>query len=566
LAHSGRAPRHAGSAVEVIPTPSDRGERLDSWKQIAAYLSRGVRTVRRWEREEGLPVHRHQHRALGSVYAFTVEIDTWRENNRRGASPRHEPRPQADTTLPASLSIAVLPFASLGAEPDNEYFADGLTEEITTRLAKLASLHVTSRTSSARLKGTDKDAAAIARELRVRYLLEGSVRRAGGRLRVAAQLIEASIDAHRWSETYDGTIEDIFAIQERIAREIVHSLSLRLTSEEDKRLSEGAIDDPRAYECYLRARHEGWRWRKESIDRAVQLLSDGMTTIGGNSRLLAALGLAHLQYRDAGIDFSEGPLVAAEACARKIFEREGASSAGFQLRGWISYSRANIQDAVCDLRLALDLEPNNADTLLLLSNCYLISGRVAAARPLIERLVSIDPLTPVTRCMPGWADLADGNLAAAIEPYNQMLRLDPASPMARLFYVWVLLLNGRRDEVPSIVDGLTADAALTVPGRIALFLNAALAAANGDTLPAIDVDIEIAARESDVFARMLTDAYAIAGLSEPAIHWLGVAVDRGFINYPFLAEVNPMLERLRGEEGFRRLMTQVHARWERFEV
>ena len=117
-----------------------------------------------------------------------MEIDTWRENNRRGASPRHEPRPQADTTLPASLSIAVLPFASLGAEPDNEYFADGLTEEITTRLAKLASLHVTSRTSSARLKGTDKDAAAIARELRVRYLLEGSVRRAGGRLRVAAQL------------------------------------------------------------------------------------------------------------------------------------------------------------------------------------------------------------------------------------------------------------------------------------------------------------------------------------------------------------------------------------------
>ena len=549
-----------------MSTPMQRGERLDSWKQIAAYLRRGVRTVRRWEQEEGLPVHRHAHRTLGSVYAYTAEIDSWRENNRRGTAPRPGPRPQTEPTPAASLSIAVLPFATLGGEPDNEYFADGLTEEITTRLAKLASLHVTSRTSSARLKGTDKNATAIARELRVRYLLEGSVRRDGGRLRVTAQLIEASMDAHRWSETYDGTIEDIFAIQEQIARRIVHALQLRLTSEEDKRLSEGGIDDPRAYECYLRARHEGWRWRKESIDRAVQLLSDGLATIGDNPRLYAALGLAHLQYRDAGIDFSERPLVAAEACARKIFEHDSTSSAGLQLRGWISYSRANIQDAVRDLRLALDLEPNNADTLLLLSNCYLISGRVAAARPLIERLVAIDPLTPVTRCMPGWADLADGNLAAAIEPYKQMLRLDPASPMARLFYVWVLLLNGRRDEIPPIVDGLSADAARTVPGRIALLLSAALSTANGDPLPAIDGDIEIAARESDVFARTLADAYATAGLSEPAIRWLEVAVDRGFINYPFLAEVNPVLERVRGEESFRRLMERVHTRWEHFEV
>jgi TolB-like protein len=549
----------------MMSGPSQRGDRLDSWKQIAAYLHRGVRTVRRWEREEGLPIHRHLHRTLGSVYAFTHEIDSWRENSRQGDAPRI-PRPHAKITPTTSLSIAVLPFASLGGETDNDYFTHGLTEEITTRLAKLAALHVTSRTSSARLKGTDKNAATIARELRVRYLLEGSVRRAGGRLRVTVQLIEAAVDAHRWSESYNRTVEDIFAIQEQIARKVVHALQLHLTSEEDRRLSEGAIDDPRAYECYLRARHEGWRWRKESIDRAVQLLSDGLATIRDNPRLLAALGLAHLQYRDAGIDFSDRPLIAAEACARKIFQRDTTSSAGLQLRGWINYARANIQDAVRDLRLALDLEPSNADTLLLLSNCYLISGRVAAARPLIERLVSIDPLTPVTRCMPGWADLADGNLAAAIEPYGQMLRLDPASPMARLFYVWVLLLNGRRDEISPIVEGLSADAARTVPGRIALFLRAALATANGDALPAIDGDIEVAARESDVFARTLADAYAIAGFSEPAVRWLEVAVDRGFINYPFLAEVNPMLERLRGEPAFRRLLELVQARWERFEV
>ena len=150
-------------------------------------------------------------------------------------------------------------------------------------------------------------------------------------------------------------------------------------------------------------------------------------------------------------DFGERPLEEADACARKVVELEPGSAAGLRLRGWIHYSRARIQDAVRDLKAACQIEGSNADTLLLLANCYLISGKVAEARPLIERVLAIDPLTPLSRCMPAFADVMEGNFAAAIEPYRQMCEMDPGNPMARLFYVWALIINQRRHEVVEVM-------------------------------------------------------------------------------------------------------------------
>ena len=456
--------------------PSSPEDRLDSWKEIAAYLRRGVRTVRRWEREEGLPVHRQVHRVLGSVYAYRSEIESWRQAGQRCPAPSPSPAGRSsDPTVGLMKSIVVLPFTNLSTDPENEYFADGLTDEVTADLSKIRALRVISRTSAMTLKRTTKDIRTIARELGVRYILEGSVRRAGDRLRITAQLIDAATDDHLWADKYNGSVEDVFAIQERLARVIVDALELRLSADEDRRLADRPIVKVHAYECYLRARQEAWRWRKDAIDHAIQLLHNGLAVVGDNVTLFAALGHAYLQYREAGIDVSERPLDEAEACARKVFVLEPASASGLQLRGWIHYGRGRIQDAVHDLKAALEIEPNNSDTLLLLTNCYLISGRVPAARPLIERALAVDPLTPVTRCMPAFADAMEGKFASAVEPYRQMCEMDPGNPMARLFYVWVLALNGRTDAVGPVLETFPPEVGHTVPARLACFLAHALA-------------------------------------------------------------------------------------------
>ena len=538
-------------------------DRLGSWKAIAAYLDSSVRTVRRWERGEGLPVHRHMHHKLGRVFALRTELDSWRQTRAR--SPHPASRPTTAPVPASSRSIAVLPFASPGSDAQ-DYFADGLTEEVTIALAKVQALQVTSRRSAAVFRTTSAGAPVIAGRLGVRYLVEGSVRRAGSRLKVSAQLIDAPQDVHRWAGTYDGTIDDVFSIQEQVARKIVEALELRLSATEERQLSERAINNVPAYECYLRARHDMWSWRRDGIDRAVQLLRQALTLIGENTRLYASLGLAHLQYREAGIDLSEEPLVEADACASKLFALDDHSAPGWQLRGWIAYSRGRIQDAVRDLKIVLDLDPNNSDTLLLLCNCYLISGRVAAARPLLARLLAVDPLTPITRCMPGFAEVMEGNLEAAIEPYRQMFEMDQSNPMARLFFTWVLILNRRYDEVNTLLKSCPPDQRDTLPGRISFFLANATMGRSREAEAELTPQIEAIARATDVFPRFLAQGFAMAGARESAIQWLQVAIDRGFVNYPFLSRHDPAFEALRGDSAFKALLETARHRWERFEV
>src|SRR5688500_15644946 len=142
--------------------PAGPEDRLDSWKEIAAYARRGVRTVRRWECEEGLPVHRHLHRKLGSVYAFKSEIDAWRQSGARAGRPRPAARARAGPEAEEGRSIAVLPFANLSAEPENEYFAAGLTDEVTADLAKVGALRVTSRSSAMALRSVNRPAGEVA--------------------------------------------------------------------------------------------------------------------------------------------------------------------------------------------------------------------------------------------------------------------------------------------------------------------------------------------------------------------------------------------------------------------
>ena len=184
---------------------------------------------------------------------------------------------------PGEKSIAVLPFTNMSSDLEQDYFSDGLTEEIIADLSQLGGLRVISRTSVMRLKDTTKDLKTIGRELNVRFLLEGSVRKAGNSLRVTAQLIDVATDAHLWAEKYSGTLDDVFAIQEQLSQTIVGELELTLSPEEERRIAERPIDDGKAYACYLQATQELYRVSDESLNRAVQVAQNGLVNRPGFS-------------------------------------------------------------------------------------------------------------------------------------------------------------------------------------------------------------------------------------------------------------------------------------------
>lgn len=237
--------------------------RLDSWKEIAAYVRRGARTVQRWEREQGLPVHRLQHDKLGSVYAYSDELDAWWESRR----PALENLPAADD----ERSIAVLPFLDLTREKDQDYLCEGLAEEIITTLNRVKSLHVASRSSSFRFRAGAGDARETAKALRAQSLVEGSVRRSGDRLRIAIQLVDGDTGYQVWSAAYDREMQEIFALQEEIATSVVRELALTLSPQERADIARPAARDPRAYECYLRGRKFYYGYGPRDMEFAIQL-------------------------------------------------------------------------------------------------------------------------------------------------------------------------------------------------------------------------------------------------------------------------------------------------------
>jgi len=201
----------------------------------------------------------------------------------------------AATTVPETetQSIVVLPFENLSPDPDNEYFADGLTEEIITDLSQVSRLQVVSRTSTMMFKGARKSIHAIAQEVDVQYALEGTVRKAGNSLRITAQLIDTSCDAHVWAGKFSGTLDDVFDIQEKVSREIVDALKVKLTPEEDRRIADRPIDNVAAYISYLRAVEEthGFRARFQELkDRVGTRPVDAKTAVMLFMELVGVVG------------------------------------------------------------------------------------------------------------------------------------------------------------------------------------------------------------------------------------------------------------------------------------
>jgi eukaryotic-like serine/threonine-protein kinase len=465
-------------------------------------------------------------------------------------------------------TVAVLPFASVSGEQESDHFADGLTDEVITDLSMIKTLRVISRQSAMRLKGSDKDLRTIARELGARYVLTGSIRRAGSGLRITAQLVDARADAQLWADKFNGTLEDVFEIQERLSRQIVDALRLRLTPTEDRRLAQRPIGDVRAYEYYLLARQEIWSFNTQSLDHALQLVRRAQDIVGENELLFVAEGLIYWQHVNVGmvpVSQYDEYLRKAEACAAKVFALNPESSKGHGLRGAIRHNRANPNGAARDYKKALVLDPNDPEALLWLGYHYGVSGRPDLARALMDRLQQVDPLTSINLTMYGMVEMFDGNYPEALTWTQRSVDIDPANPTPRMIHSLMLAANGRREEGMAMLDAVARDTSAMVWARLAPAMACALRGERDELLRIMTPQLRAAAKWDEIFAWWVADCFALVNEPEAAIDFIERAVEFGFINAPWLSEYEPFLASLRGEPRFRRLMERVRRAWDAFE-
>jgi serine/threonine protein kinase len=461
-------------------------------------------------------------------------------------------------------SVVVLPFVNL-TEGD-EYFADGLMDEVITDLSSVRALRVISRTSSMRLKGTSDQLSDIAANLGVQYVLEGSVRRSGASLRVTTKLIDIASDSAVWAHKYSGTNEDVFTIQESISRAIVDALHVVLSPRESQRLVARPLDDIRAYESYLKAKQEMLTFTKDGLDRALAFLQNSEHLVGENILLLSATGHVYWQYVNAGIDNNPVYLEKARAAAERILALAPESEHGHRLLGLVQVHEGNVREGIASLKRALEIDPNDPDTLVWLCVFCGNTGKAAAARPWAERLKLIDPLTPLFQVIPAVLAAMDGRFEEAIEAFTPQYASNLDNPGVRLAYGQTLALGGRVNDAVSIFDALARDLLESPFAQLAKFYAAAFRDDREGARSSMTPEAQAVFGSDPQYSWFLAECYALIDDRPCAIDWLDRAASRGFINYPLLAERDPLLAPLRGEPAFQALIAGVKQQWESFTV
>lgn len=453
-----------------------------------------------------------------------------------------------------NASLVVLPFDEVG----EGCLAEGFAEEIITDLSRVRALRVIARASSRRLKGAGRDAATIAREIGVRHALTGSITVEADALRVTASVVDARSGARIRTLDFEGGRDELLGMRCEMVRAVVASLGLPPPPGETTAAS-SPVADPRAYEAYLRARHEAWSFSAGGLDRARRYIEAALAIVGDNDLLYGTLAHVTAMHADSGLDRSPDVVRQVEEYTERVFALNPRSAQGHWAKTWVAFQRGDLRAAIRSGEHAHALEPDNPDVLLLLGYVYLHADRNDDGRALLERALLLDPLTPLTQAVQGLVPILEGRHADAVEPYRRALAMEPESPFFATFHGWALAYARRLDEATAALHGVADRFPGTVFASYARSLAHGLAGERDEALRAISPTLEAAARGSEMFARELAHCHALAGDSRGAIAWLERAVDLGMWNHGYLAEHDWFLDGIRSEPGFEALLERVRA-------
>ncbi|MFW2234046.1 tetratricopeptide repeat protein [Rhizobium sp. CRRU65] len=327
------------------------------------------------------------------MQVYSLQIGTPEPNSARQVRPAIE-MPSAPA-VPDKPSIAVLAFNNMSGDAEQEYFSDGISEDIITDLSKLSELHVIARNSSFVYKNVTASVPAMAKALGVRYVLEGSVRKAGNRVRVTAQLIDASNGGHIWASRFDRDLTDIFAVQDELTQEIVAALRLNLTHGDQDRLAQGRALNVDAYELLLRGREQASSHTRTGNRAARSLAADAIAVDPQYAAAQALISFTHvLDYVNAWSTDPEGSLRIGMDLAQKAVEMAEEQPNGRFALGMACMWNRELDRAQAEVQQGLALQPNSAELLLLMAHIQIFSGDPAGALETLDASMRLDPHHP----------------------------------------------------------------------------------------------------------------------------------------------------------------------------
>ncbi len=337
-------------------------------------------------------------------------------------------------------SIAVLPFVNMSSDTEQEYFSDGIAEELLNLLARIPELRVAARTSAFSFKGKDVEIPEIAQRLQVAHVLEGSVRKAGNKIRITAQLVKAENGYHLWSETWDRTLEDIFAVQDEIAAEVVQQLKLTLL-----KASPTVVEtNPEAYALYLQARHLARLQTAAAYEQALALLEQVLAIAPDYAPAWAERAGVFNKQASYGLTPCDVGVAHAREAARHALAIDPRCARAHAEIGYAAISNnRDFADAARHFLAALAIDPDDLEILSRAAKIALNMGRLDAARELLGYIIERDPVNPAIRFDLGYLHYCSGELDAAIEQWQTALRLSPDQIGSRMALGIALLAKGQ---------------------------------------------------------------------------------------------------------------------------